>query len=335
MKLIHTYLTILAGIFSTTLYAQASTNEAPAPALADNTVTQQAVTVDIEQPASSNETVTTAMETSGNGEVASSSLSPTGIPFDNSPYPIILEKMPFGVPPNPDDLNAAATSMDEAKLKVEQEKAAAAFSWTAINITPTGKTAIGFTDLSAKPPASYYLTVGESANEWTVLDADYANETATIEKVVDANKIRISLKFGNKSPIAPSTPGAPPISPPPLGIPAITMAGHNHGRQPEVPQPMIETHALSLPASGGTPTTLTSTTSASHSSLLTSYRDRLNERLKTQENQKQETDRKQKEELSKIVTDALRKQQEEAAAVAAQQPQGEGQPVPPVEVPVQ
>jgi len=333
MKLIHTYLTIFAGIFSTTLYAQVSTNETAAPTLEENTVTQPAVTVAIEQPASSNETATTAMETPGNGEVASSSLSPTGIPFDNSPYPVILEKMPFGVPPNPDALNAAATSMDEAKLKIEQEKAAAAFSWTAINITPDGKTAIGFTDLSAKPPANYYLTVGESANEWTVIDADYANETATIEKIVDSNKVSISLKFGNKSPIA-LTPGATPGLAS-VSSPFLSMSGRNHGRQPSTLQPMTETPVSTIPADESKAATVAGTPSTSHSTLLSSYRDRLNERLKVQENQKQETDRRQKEELSKIVTDALRKQQEEAAAAAAQQQQGEGQPVQPIEVPVQ
>lgn len=55
-----------------------------------------------------------------------------------------------------------------------------------------------------------------------------------------------------------------------------------------------------------------------NSTTLTSYRDRLSERLKAQENEKLETDRKQKEELSKLVTDALRKQYEEAAAQAQQ-----------------
>jgi hypothetical protein len=74
--------------------------------------------------------------------------------------------------------------------------------------------------------------------------------------------------------------------------------------------------------------------------LLTSYRDRLNERLKAQENQKLETNRKQQEEISKLVnvqiSDALRKQQEEAAAAAAaQQQQGDGQQVQQIEIQVQ
>jgi hypothetical protein len=327
MKLKHIYLTICAGLFSYTLYAQVSTNEAPAAAPADNTVMPEAALVALEQPASSNEMVTANVEAPVTGEAASTSLTPEVSAFDKSPYPVILEKMPFGTPPDLTALNAAATSMDAAKMKVEQDKLAATFSWTAINITPDGKTAIGFTDLSAKPPANYYMTVGESANDWTVVEADYASETATIQK----GEVSISLKFGNKSPITPTPPGGTPTSPAPLGAPALTMPGHNHGRLPSTAQPTVETTVITLPSDGGKPTTVTTTTTG-HSALLTSYRDRLNERLKAQENQKQETSRKQQEEISKLVnvsiSDALRKQQEEAAAAAAaQQLQVEGQPV--------
>lgn len=316
MKLFHHILLVFVGlVFSHALHAQVSTNEAPAPV--DNTVTQQAAPSVLEQPASSNETVSATAEAAVNGESATASSGSTGTPFDKSPYPVILEKMPFGTPPDLAALNAAATSKDEAIAQRERETLASTFSWTAINITPDGKTAIGFTDLSAKPPANYYMAVGESANSWKVVEADYISETATIEK----DGVRISLKFGNKSPIAPTTPGASPTTPSPLGTPALTtMAGHNHGQPSGDVQPIVETHTLTFPGSGGRPTTLTS---ASHSSLLTSYRDRLNERLKAQENQKLETDRKQKEEISKLVnvsiSDALRKQQEEAAAAAQQQ----------------
>ena len=334
MKLKHTYLTICAGLFSFTLYAQVSTNEAPATAPADNTVTPEAAPVAIEQPASSNETVTADVEAPVAGEAAATSLSPEVSAFDKSPYPVILEKMPFGVPPDLAALNAAATSMDEVKMKAEQDKLAATFSWTAINITPDGKTAIGFTDLSAKPPANYYMTVGESANDWTVVEADYASETATIQK----GEVSISLKFGNKSPIAPTPPGGTPGLIPgssPLG----NIPGHNHGRLPNTVQPTVETTVITLPSDGGKPTTITTTTTG-HSALLTSYRDRLNERLKAQETQKLETNRKQQEEISKLVnvqiSDALRKQQEEAAAAAAaQQQQGDGQQVQQIEIQVQ
>jgi hypothetical protein len=331
MKLIRTTLIVFTGLlFSQALYAQVSTNGTPAPASADTTVTQQAVTAAIEQPVSSNATTSAAAEAPVNGEAAATSLSPAGTPFEKSPYPIILEKMPFGTPPDLTAMNAAATSMDEAKMKVEQEKLAATFSWTAINITPNGKTAIGFTDLSAKPPANYYMTVGDSANDWKVVEADYTSETATIQK----GEVRISLKFGNKNPIAPAIPGALSSSPPSPGSFAVNMPGHNHGPQPGITQPITEAPATPVPGGEGRPPALTS----SSSSLLTSFRDRLFERNKARENEKLESERKQKEELSKIVTDALRKQQEETAAAAQQQqPQGET-PAPqaqPVEMPVQ
>jgi hypothetical protein len=333
MKLIHNTLIVFTGlVLSQTLYAQVSKIETPAPA--ENSVAQQVAPAVLEQPASSNETISAVAEEPVNGEAAATSLNPTGTPFEKSLYPIILEKMPFGTPPDLTALNAAATTMDEAKMKVEQDKLAATFSWTAINITPEGKTAIGFTDLSAKPPANYYMTVGESANNWKVVDADYTSETATIEK----DGVRISLKFGNKSPIAPATPGAPTANPPSLGAPTGNLPGHNHGPLPGIAQPIVETHTITFPAGGGTAANLTSTTSTSPASPLNSFRDRLNERLKAKENEKLETDRKQKEELSKIVTDALRKQQEDAAAAAAaQQQQGEvpAPQVQPVEVLVQ
>lgn len=334
MKLIHTTLFVFTGLFfSHALYAQVLTNEASVPA--DTTSTQQAATVVLEQPVSSNAAVTAGSQAPVNGEAPATSLTPVGTPFDKSPYPIILEKKPFGTPPDLAALNAAATGMDADKMKVEQQKLAETFSWTAINITPDGRTAIGFTDLSSKPPASYYLPVGESANNWKVIEADYTSETATIEKGDDANKVRISLKFGNKSPIAPTTPGATSTGPTALGMPAVSsMPGLTHGLQPGITQPIVETHTTPFPGGEGRPPTLTST----NSSLLTSFRDRLFERNKARENEKMESERKQKEELSKIVTDALRKQQEETAAAAQQQqPQGEtpAPQVQPVETPVQ
>lgn len=301
MKLLHITLIVFTGLlFSYALYAQDTSNETTAAAA--------------EAPVNADEVV--------------ASLVPVETPFENSPYPIILEKMPFGTPPDLTVSNAPAPGIDEVKVNIEREKLAATLSWTAINITPDGRTAIGFTDLSAKPPANYYMTVGESANNWKVVEADYTSETATIER----DGVRISLKFGNKSPITPTTPGAPPTSQPPLGTPSLPMARHDHERQPGLPQPIVETHA--------TPFTVTGGRSSGHSSILTSFRDRLLERNKARENERLETDRRQKEEMSKIaskiVTDTLRKQQEDSAA-AVQQQQGDT-PVPQVEtieVPVQ
>jgi hypothetical protein len=206
-------------------------------------------------------------------------------------------------------------TVNDAKVEAEKKKMAESFSWTAINITPEGKTAIGFTDLSAKPQESYYITVGESAGNWKLIQADYTSETATIEK----EGVQISLKFGDKNPITPTA------APSPAGATGPTPGLGLSRFSP------LRTGAIPPPATSGTDST-TPTPGLGSSAAVNSYRERLAERMKAQESLRQESDRKQKEELSKIVTDALRKQQEEAAAAAALQAQEtvvvpEGQPL--------
>jgi hypothetical protein len=315
MKRIHLSLTFLSGL----LIAQApvaftSTESVSGLATVENTVSQQTETIAIAQPS----------------DAKKSELFPQvlEIPFEESPYPGILERMPFGAPPSASSLNDANTAITDAKTIEEQKKLADSFSWTAINITPEGKTAIGFTDLTPnKPPESYYITVGESANNWKLIQADYATETATIEK----DGIQISLKFGNKSPINPTSAGSFPPNTTGMGpsIPAGATPGaglsrFSHFRSTPVLQPNTPTPVLEKAGA---------TTSPGNNAVLASYRERLNERMKAQESLRQESERKQKEELSKIVTDALRKQQEEAAAAAAAQQEQqnlvvpEGQPV--------
>ncbi len=298
-------LSLLSGLLiAQAIDGFASTGSASDIVTVDNTVSQQVDTIALAQS-----TVTQKTE---------SSTRVLDIPFEESPYPVILERMPFGAPPTASTQNDTATTVNDAKVLEAQNNMAASFSWTAINITPEGKTAIGFTDISAKPPESYYITVGESANKWLLVSADYSSETATIEK----DGIQISLKFGNKSPIAPTAAGAAPSgatgATPNPGLSRYSHLRTTPGLQPNTPSPVAEKAAPS--------------TTPGNNAVIASYRERLNERMKAQESLKQESDRKQKEELSKIVTDALRKQQEEAAAAAAlQQPEPvavpEGQPI--------
>jgi hypothetical protein len=62
----------------------------------------------------------------------------------------------------------------------------------AVNRTPRGKIAVGFIDKNAKPPRNYYLNVGDSSGGFTVLEADFDEETAMIEK----DGVSIALKLG-------------------------------------------------------------------------------------------------------------------------------------------
>lgn len=100
-------------------------------------------------------------------------------------YQPILDRMPFGAMPvvapqvSADQAAAAAT---ETEILAEQQALANQVTLSAVNITPKGHTAIGFTDRSVNPPANYYLRVGESANGWTVKYADFDEETATLQK---------------------------------------------------------------------------------------------------------------------------------------------------------
>lgn len=63
---------------------------------------------------------------------------------------------------------------------------------SAINVSPGGKTFVGFTDRSAEPPRNYYLQVGGEEDGWKVVSADYDSEEAVLEK----DGRRIALKLG-------------------------------------------------------------------------------------------------------------------------------------------
>jgi len=64
----------------------------------------------------------------------------------------------------------------------------------AINRTPAGPVAVGFVDSSQNPPRCYYLDRGDSEGGFTVRDADFDMESATIEK--DGVSVRLSLSKG-------------------------------------------------------------------------------------------------------------------------------------------
>lgn len=100
-------------------------------------------------------------------------------------YQPILDRMPFGALPESFDPEAALEA--EAQKTAEQEKmeqrqVANQLGFSALNITPKGTIAVGFTDRSINPPENHYLQVGQSANGWTVLKANYKEDWAKFEK---------------------------------------------------------------------------------------------------------------------------------------------------------
>ncbi len=114
---------------------------------------------------------------------------PAPPPF--SRYEVILARMPFGVPPpvapRPAQPDPAAVQQSQAEQRLAKQ-----ISMVAVNVTPGGKTAVGFIDNAEKPPRNYYLAVGESANGFRVEKASYGDETATLSK----DGVAIDLKLG-------------------------------------------------------------------------------------------------------------------------------------------
>ena len=120
------------------------------------------------------------------GEGAAGTLPPF------SHYAVILDRKPFGDLAKP--VVEAVPQPDQAAIEQAKEEQALArqIDMVAVNRTPRGKIAVGFIDKNAKPPRNYYLNVGESSGGFTVLEADFEEETATIEK----EGVSIALKLG-------------------------------------------------------------------------------------------------------------------------------------------
>jgi len=180
------------------------------------------------------------------------------------------------------DAGGPAAAATEAEVKAEQQALAKQISMSAVNVTPKGQTAIGFTDRSVNPPANYYLRVGESANGWTVKHADFDDELATLEK----DGVAITLKLGEglvDAPAAGTTPAPPP---------ALAAAG--------VPRPATA-------AAHGTPTAAQS------------FVDRLRERAVQKSQAEREAEARMREQFERLARETAareiqRRQEEEALA---------------------
>ena len=136
-----------------------------------------------------------------------------------SRYEIIIDRKPFGTPP---PAAAAPAAVDNAAVQQAQEeqKLARQINMVAVNKTPAGKTAVGFIDKSEKPERNYYLNVGETVNGFTVVEASYEDETATLRK----DEVTITLKLGQGlvKGGAPAAQPAPAAGAAPARVPPVT-----------------------------------------------------------------------------------------------------------------
>jgi len=124
-------------------------------------------------------------------------------------YRTIIDRMPFGEPPPgfdptqaPGSVSAAAAAaaaaqggMTEEQRTEEEQRLASSVRVSVLNITPSGRTMVGFTDSSAKPPEHYYLPVGGERDGWMVKAADPATEKITLAK----GEVEVTLKLGEGS----------------------------------------------------------------------------------------------------------------------------------------
>ena len=116
-------------------------------------------------------------------------------------YQSIIDRQMFGQPPPNFDPTKPPSQVqkgagDEKMLTREQEAIKSAIHFSAINVTPAGDIAVGFTDNSdSKLPVHYYLKVGEERNGWKVLEADPVKATMKVAK----GDIEVALDLGANS----------------------------------------------------------------------------------------------------------------------------------------
>ena len=237
-------------------------------------------------------------------------------------YQPILDRMPFGS--LPDNFNAVpvdpSTLQNEAQIKAEQQAVAKKINMSAVNVTPDGSTAIGFTDLSTTPPVSYYLRVGEAAGGWSVLSADYDTEIATLEK--DAVTVTIKLGKGlvdtNALPVVASRPTFGGITRPPISARSAVLPVPAAPPSRMFPQPLT---GLSRPLPANTPLAQGAPSLQEDSR---SYAERLRDRTTQKTQEQMANDKKLQEQFEKLARETAAreiKRREEEAALAAQEEQ--------------
>jgi len=262
------------------------------------------------------------------------------MPDFETAYQPILKRMPFG---STDITTVSPTNTTDPRETIAKANLARTVNMSAMNIMPNGRTAIGFTDLSAKPPVNYHLMVGESEGGWTVLDANYEEETATLVK----DGVEITLQYGKglvETPALSGRPGRDGVMPgvnagmPPnatAAAPGFAGAGERplpsglvRAERPAAPSGAPSARDRAFSAVGGKQAAGTAAATPPATPPAGSYTERLDARLKEEQRKKDEADLVQKEQLTRLAAsaaaEALRREKEEAAREAEER----GEPVP-------
>jgi len=253
-------------------------------------------------------TLTLAVITASIGNAAQTA-SYTPPPFSH--FEPILERMPFGELPDKfgESVDPDAAKQ-EALLKAQQQILARKINMSAVNITPQGSTAIGFTDLSAKPPVNYYLLVGTEAGGWKVNSANYDEETAEIEK----DGVAISLQLGKG--LVDKTPGPAPATKSSVSKSALA-ALKNTPQVSAKPAPLAPPgEKTAAPSAASIRDQLRKIQVPQQSSDVRSYMERLRERKIEQSKALLHAETTQRKQLESLAREVASKEIEKQAALA-------------------
>ena len=125
-------------------------------------------------------------------------------------FKTIMDRNPFGRPPpgfDPDapggasDIRPGAEGGAEAAAAAEasavEQQIISSVRVSVLNVTPSGKINVGFTDSSAQPPRNYLMEVGEKREgcEWQVVEADPEKLLVKVSK----DGVEATLKLGGGS----------------------------------------------------------------------------------------------------------------------------------------
>jgi len=140
-------------------------------------------------------------------------------------YEVILQRRPFGfVPP------------DEAPRPAQPVATGPSFADRLQMVAITergGRIRVGFVDNSVKPPRTYFLHVGDSGGDYTVVAADFEAETARIRR--DGQEAQLAIRRGGRGGAGDAAAGTAAGR----GTAAGGVAGRPASRRPPVPRATI------------------------------------------------------------------------------------------------
>ena len=125
-------------------------------------------------------------------------------------FKTIMDRNPFGRPPPGFDPDAPGGAVDvrggaegsadaaaAAEASVVEQQIISSVRVSMLNVTPSGKINVGFTDSSVQPPRNYLMEVGEKREgcEWQVVEADPEKLTVKLSK----EGVEATLKLGGGS----------------------------------------------------------------------------------------------------------------------------------------